>query len=281
MHILLLQNSPCISDFSERLIKKFPRSSVVKTGGTSFPPGKPVLSRKWLIVLTLTRSFRKQIMEATKISKFAIFIFITHNKVENIQQELKDAGFDYQLVDNLHPDREALTKFVKDELGIADPLARHIVDRSNRYEPLVIKNIKLLKLVTYKQLTKTDVDRYLQDNSGASFSYLYRYILLGEGEYKKVVELVFRYQNAPFVLCKYLIDKLAQDYNLFLEIIDGNLSKENHLAFAETRKLDSRMVYQTILLFNSITLETLYAKRLLYESLLGKNCVEFILKGCR
>lgn len=281
MNVLLLQNNLCVRDLSEGVIKKYPRSSVIETSGFNFPSKRPILSDKWLIRLKLGRSISRQLTNAAKIKDIANFIFVSDKHSDSVLRSLNDYGFDYQVVDNLRPDIELLTAYVKNELGVADPVARHIVDRSNRYEPLIIKNVQLLSLVTNKKLSRANVDKYLQDSSGVSFTYFYRFILLKEGEYGKIVKLVYRYQNSLAILCNFLINKLKQDINLFQEIMDGNLCKDNYIAYAEQKKVSAYTLQQAMLLFDKVTLETLYAKLLVFESLLGKNCAEFILKGCR
>jgi hypothetical protein len=92
---------------------------------------------------------------------------------------------------------------------------------------------------------------------------------------------VYRYENAPHVLSRFLVKRLSQDVALFKAIMNGEVSKGNYLEYSAKNKVAVHVVRDALLLFGEVTLESLYAKLILYQSLQSGTCVEFLLKGCR
>lgn len=282
MNYLLLQHSPCISDVSEYLIKEYPKSSVFYASSLSFPRKPPVLSDKWIVILNLKGNrFLKQLEVAKLSEEFCHFIFISSDNSGKVQELLSTVFSNYSIISNLRLPKETLKDFIYQELSVSSNVADLILSKSKNYEPLLIRNIQTLKLLKGILITPSVVEKYLQDFSHVSFSYLYRYILLGEGDWKSVVSLVYKYSENTDIICKYLIKHLENDIALFKEILSGNLSNDNYVSYANTHNLSIFDLQNVLRLFNFITLEVLYGYLSLFMNLQGSSPYEFLLKGCK
>jgi len=279
VNILLLQNDLCINDMSADILNKYPRSSVFSTSGFNFPDRSPLLNDKWLIRLKLsrfTKSLKRQMSGAAKIKHISNFIFVCDRRSDCVLRLLGEYNFDFYILDNLYPNVDLLVDYVKIKLKLPEGLARYIVMKSNKYEPFVVKNVSFLFQIQHEKLNRANVGKYLQDMT-VGFSYLYKYVLIREGDYRKVIKLVYRYQNSTDILCKFMVKKLRQDIALFNDILDGCLHIDNYMLYSEQKKISVDTAQQALKFFNRVTLEMLYVKLLLYEFLTGKGCVEFIM----
>lgn len=282
MNLLLLQNDLCINDITKTLANQFPMSSVKKIFHGEFPNKPPPLTGKWVLFIYLDyKSVVKQLQEAKKCISIAHCIFISQDSSGTVQRLLVEAGFAFKVVNNLTVSSEDLLKYIQKNLNISESLAKRVLSRSNKYEPFVVKNVSILSVLEPCDLSISNIDKYLLESNEISFQYLYWFIMTKEGEYKKVLSLVYRYKDNIHVLCNFLEKRISKEIFLFQEILNGNISKENYIMYAEKNNFPYYMLQKTLKLFDMITLEELYTKLVLYQKLKHCNCVEFIMKGCK
>jgi len=177
--------------------------------------------------------------------------------------------------------QKEVLQYIKDNLKISENLAKRILLKSNKYEPFVVKNVSILSVLDSSDITIKNIDKYLSESNDVSFQYLYWFVMAKEGDYKKVLSLVYKYRDNIHVLCNFLEKRISKEIFLFEEILNGNLSKENYITYAEKNNFPYYILQKTLKLFQILTLEELYAKLFLYRKLKHGNCVEFIMKGCK
>lgn len=282
MNFLLLQNELCIYDKRYELAAKYPNSSIIWTSGTNFPKEAPILTDYWVVFVTLSqRNILKQIQQIKQAEDFCHFVIVTSNKSGVVQKVMNECALSYEVIENMNVSEQRLIGFIRQELNVSESLAKIICRRSKKYEPLVIKNVRILGVLGEGSLTLGAVKKYLTDYDIVGFRYLYQFVMKGEGEYKRVINLVYRYQFSIATICNYLCHKIKEDILVFSEIMDGSLTKDNYVLYGQQHKIPYYELQQTLELFDKITLETLYIKFILFDSLKKLDCMDFIMKGCK
>ncbi len=282
MNLLLLQNNLCIKDITKTLANQFPASSIKKIFKGGFPSIPPPLTEKWVLFIYLDyKNVTDQIQEAKKCIDIAHCVFISSDSSGTIQKLLLESEFTFKVVNNLLVSVEDMLQYIKDNLKISENLAKRILLKSNKYEPFVVKNVSILSVLDSSDITIKNIDKYLSESNDVSFQYLYWFVMAKEGDYKKVLSLVYKYRDNIHVLCNFLEKRISKEIFLFEEILNGNLSKENYITYAEKNNFPYYILQKTLKLFQILTLEELYAKLFLYRKLKHGNCVEFIMKGCK
>ncbi len=282
MNYLVLQNNLCINDITKTLANQFPSSSLKKIFNGVFPSIPPPLTKKWVLFIYLDlKNVTKQLQEAKKCIDIAHCVFVSSDSSGTIQKLLVDNEFTFKVINNLSVSLEDMMEYIKKNLKVSDTLAKRILLKSNKYEPFVVRNVSILSILESNDLTIKNIDKYLVESNGISFQYLYWFVMTKEGDYKKVLSLVYRYRDNIYVLCDFLEKRINKEIFLFGELLNGNFSKENYIMYAEKNHYPYYMLQKTLKLFQILTLEELYAKLFLYQKLKYSNCVEFIMKGCK
>lgn len=282
MIYLLLQNSPCIKDLSADLVKDYPVSSVLNIKGVEFPRRISSLTDKWICIVNLYGGMFMNKLEAAKnIEDMSHFIFISSDGSGRVQELLSTVFSNYTVINNLKPSKADMYNYINAGLNLPPSLVDFILSKSKYYEPSVIKNVKTISLLSNEELTRKDLEKYLGDKETVSFMYLYKYILLKEGEWKPVMYLIYRYHDNTDYLTRYIIKSLKRDIEFFHSILAGDLSMDNYITYVAANKLSLYQVQHALNLFSKITIESLMIKSYVFERLIGKNSSEFIMKGCK
>ena len=261
MNLLILQNNLCINDITKTLARQFPASSIKKIFHIDFPSKPPPLTDKWVLFIYLdNKKIVKQLQEARKCINIAHCVFISSDHSGTVQGFLAENNFTFKVINNLSISSEDMLNYIKRNLQVSEDVAKKILLKSNRYEPFVMKNVSTLSILDSNDLTIKNIDKYLAESNEISFQYLYWFIMTKEGDYKKVLSLVYRYRNNTRVLCNFLEKRLKKEIFLFEEILDGNLSRENYVIYAEKNNFPYYTIQKTLKLFQILTLEELYAK---------------------
>lgn len=282
MNTLLLQHSPCIHDRILELTKSYPQSSVLRYGGGEFPKSPPPLTDKWIVVINLNgHSIDKVLKQAIGIEDMCHFIFVSGNGSGKPQELLNSAGFKFQTISNLKHSTDFLVKYIKGEVQISEVCAKQIISLSNRYEPNIIRNLKTLRLATNTVLTQSIIDKYLAGSNVKSLYQLYNYTLLRKGFYTDMVQVINHYQDNILMVNRFIIKQLERDICMFKDILNGELSLENYIDYATKNNMSIPAVQGTLLLFNNITIEALYARLYLHRRLDGCSAADFVMKALR
>ena len=274
---VVVQNQMSISDYVDEIIKRFPPSSVIIGRGVPVVPKVfPVLTSKWLVVVYVGSKIQQQIKVVLGSESFADFVFVTSMRNGDLQSSLQSEGIDFVIRDTTTPSVEMLVEYVRENLGVSEPLAKSIVKRSGNYETSVVKNVAILSVLDPQTITTTLLKRYLPERPPISFNYLYRFLVGFGGEYSLVVKLVKQYQYSVQTLVKYLVGRLDTDIMLFDLIMDAQITKENYRTQAIELKRPLYVVEEALQLFDQLSYERLVAIRLVLSQVSKNSVIEFL-----
>jgi hypothetical protein len=282
MNYLLLQNEPCIHDLRVELARKYPESSIYRGSLERLPKTSPLLTSKWIVFVAINGQSIKRIRLAKQCEASAHIIFVTSQRSGTVQKLLVDQGIEFSTIDNLHASENAMVRYVMARLSVTEAMAGYIVKRSNRYEPALIKNVGMLSVLG-ASITRKAVDRYVPDSSFASLGRLYDWIVTGDGDYKHVIQIVYAFQERVPFLVRYICSRIRDDEALFEDILNGKLTSECALIYAQEAKVPHHIVERGIALFGKVSCETLRFLYLRFSAGCNLSCGEFIfvLKGLR
>lgn len=234
----------------------------------------------WVVIFRLRGSRYLKALESAKIAEeFCHFIFISSDNSGGVQEVLSTVFPRYDVINNLKPKVNDLEHYVCKELGVTSSIASLILTQSKMYEPTVLRNVQTLKLLGDVPITAKLVDKYLSTNFSLNLAYMYNYILFREGDYKTTIKLIYEHRDNANMLCYYMMKHIKVDIKYFKLILDGTLGLDNYISYANEHNINIKVLQKTLKLFNLVTLETLYIKLSLYESLLGQGIHDFIMKG--
>ena len=279
---ILYQNDPCIEDYSDIIKKPFPKSSIITTNSIpTLPRTMPLLTDKWLILVYLGRNYQKQIEASMLFVESSVIVFICKFGVNEICNAVFTLYPDYTFYDRSIVSPENLQKYVQHRLSVSPNVAKKIVERSGKYESSVVKNVEMLRILPPNELTNKMVDLYIPERNMASFNYVYQFLVLGVGNYSRVVKLVRQYQYSIETIVKFLVKRLNSEIEIFEMIMDAKLTGVNYLQVASELKEPIYKIENSLLLFNKVTLEHLVVIRSLLSKMTKYDPIEFLftLKG--
>lgn len=271
---------------SIRAQKIFAESSIVVVNNNNISEirkdivTRPVLNRSWLLLLYL-RDYTEQLIEAFASDENAV-VFVVRNREDmiSIQRSFKRMGLEYTLVNNLSPEPEQVSEYIKSELPhITGKFVTLLMDRysykikgENRphfYLNALVGAVETLK--DFPKITAQIIRDYTTKRSDVNYNKFFNYIIGAPGACTaaQAGALVNKYRYGYRYLFNAMLKRLKLYLMLYDDISIGVLTNNNFSDYHEknSKRLDKVSLYivkQALLAFSHVSYDKVYLLHTLY-----------------
>jgi hypothetical protein len=242
------------------------------------PDRKPVLSEKWLVIVYVSVKFKRDLSGLVNVLDRSDVVIVTHVGDGSVQAYLSSVGIAFSVRDSRETSVEKMIRWTEKQLGVGEISAKVIVNRSGRYEPTIVRNVEMLRVVDKNLLVTRNLAKYLPQKKTVSFVYFYKFLVFGVGKYADIVSLVRQYQFSLTTLVKYVLDRIEFDIQVYKMIMDSEFTRDTCLEMAERINKPVGVLLECLRMFDVVSIERLYTIKVLVGSVRGKTPTEFLYK---
>lgn len=240
MNIILLEDARA-PIFSEDLRAKTPRSSIIRMEPKntrtciSLMKGKPTLTSTWLVFVDMKVS--DIVLES--ISGLPNCINIVFTKSVDAERKLSICrkGGDSKLLDMINVDKESCVSYITSRLNTSEKLSKSIADKCNYFLPYIEEAILVLEMID-KEVTKSDVDLYIQKRSNLTVNSLFYHLVGFKTLSSQIVsDFLYQYKFAFPYIKKKLLLLFSESEKIYKSIENGNLGLDNIKDYLKNNKV--------------------------------------------
>lgn len=205
---------------------------------------KPLTSAGWLFVchdcLESNICLRLNAL-ADEQGNMVIFSTNSEKNAKPIRERLTDLKIKYKIINNLHPDREAVIQYVLKNLNTEYDVAEYLCKRCGDYLPVIVDNVYLLD--SLEEVTKEDIKRYTKAHNDLPIYSLMDFIMQSDDNmtYSKAIKIVYQYRYGYSHLVSYLQESFKEYVEVYKAINSAELHYGNIASFI--KETDNKTVH--------------------------------------